>query len=209
MLYRPPVHDTMGLGRVVRATATRERRPVVIGMMGTIEPRKNYPAAIAIRAALQERLSRPVELHVVGRAGWGSDAALLAGAEGVRCHDFVEDGALPTLVAQWDAFLSTSHDEGLGLPLLEMQHAGLPIVAPDQPVFREVLGNSGSFFEPGRPADAVARLVEVLRDSERDWARQSSARNIARWNALALADRHAVLGFLSERLAALQGPPAA
>ena len=48
-----------------------------------------------------------------------------------------------------DVYLCTSHDEGLGLPLLEAQFAGLPIVAPDKPVFREVLAGSGTFIDPG------------------------------------------------------------
>ena len=76
LLYRPPAHDVLGLasaGAMAASGPVGDGFPgaVRIGMIGTIEPRKNYGAALAIRAALEARLRRPVELHVVGAGRLG------------------------------------------------------------------------------------------------------------------------------------------
>jgi glycosyltransferase involved in cell wall biosynthesis len=204
LVHRPPSHDLLGLAPLAARPRLAADGPLAIGMIGTIEPRKNYRAAVAVRAGLEARLGRPVELHIVGRTGWGPDADALAGEPRVRLHGFVDDAAMVDLVGRWSLFLSTSHDEGLGLPLMEIQHAGLPVAAPDAPVFREVLGRSGTLIDPADPAGASAALAALLGDpgfAER--ARDAARANIARWNDLAAADHAAVVAFLSARLAAL------
>lgn len=200
-LYRPPARDALGVGHLADRVEGPRSGPVRIGMIGTIEPRKNYLAAAAIRRELEARLARPVELHIVGRPGWGPDAAALADAPNVRLHGFVGDGAVAALAADWSLFLSTSHDEGLGLPLLEIQHAGLAVVAPDAPVFREVLGDSGTFIDPNRPMAAAAAVAALLADGERERTRNAARANLERWNRLAAEDHAAVVAMLSARLA--------
>lgn len=200
--YRPPARDVLGLGHLWDAPETSPG-PVRIGMIGTIEPRKNYSAAVTICRELTAILARPVELHIVGRAGWGPDGALLRSAPGVHLHGFVEDARMPDLVRRWTLFLSTSHDEGLGLPLLEVQQAGLPIVAPDGPVFREVLGGSGTFIDPADPKGAARIVARLL--GRPGLAREAAAAgraNIDRWNTLAAGDRAAVVELLRGMLAA-------
>jgi glycosyltransferase involved in cell wall biosynthesis len=53
--------------------------------------------------------------------------------------------------------------EGFGLPLLEAMAAGVPVVASDIPVFREVVGNAAWFVPATAPA-AWARAVRDLQD---------------------------------------------
>ena len=99
-------------------------------------------------------------------------------------------------------FICTSHDEGLGLPLLEAQYAGLPIIAPDAAIFREVLGESGIYIDPADPAGAAARIAAAL--SDENWRARyvaQAARNLARWNDLAHDDRETVVSLIA-RLAA-------
>lgn len=201
-LYRPPARDVLGLSSIAGTPRRPACDPVRIGMIGTIEPRKNYGAAIEIAQSLEARLGRPVELHVVGRRGWSEDAERLARARQVHLHGFVDDGAVAELAGRWSLFLSTSHDEGLGLPLLEIQHAGLPVVAPDSPVFREVLGASGTYIDPARPHQA-AEAIAALLGSPADAVRNAAFTNIERWNRLASRDHAAVIDLLAGRLAAL------
>ena len=80
------------------------------------------------------------------------------------------------------------------LPLLEAQYAGLPIVAPDAPIFHEVLGHSGIFIDPGHPTDAAARIAALVsHPGWRSFGVVLGERNLARWNVQAAADRDAVL----------------
>ena len=116
--------------------------------IGTIEPRKNFPAAVKICAALSRRLGREVELHIIGRVGWGVDINSLR-QPNVILHGYVEDARARTIIEASDLLLCTSRAEGLCLPLIEAQYSGMPVVAPNERVFREVLGVSGILLEFG------------------------------------------------------------
>ena len=54
--------------------------------------------------------------------------------------------------------LAASWDEGFGLPLIEAAYHGVPILARDIPVFREVAGGHGSFFEASTPTQLAFAL---------------------------------------------------
>ena len=157
--------------------------------LGTVEPRKNYAAALAILDSLRAQHDPAAELHIVGRAGWGPDAEQINNYAGVTVHGYLPEVDVRRVMASTDVYLCTSHDEGLGLPLLEAQYAGLPVVAPDKPVFREVLASSGTFIDPALPDQAAATIAALI--SKPDWrgaASKAALENVARWNALAASD---------------------
>ena len=200
--YRPRIANVFGL-TPQQFTPNGHDRPLRLGAVGTLEPRKNFQAAAAIRTALAERLGRPVELHIIGRPGWGDDHAALAQEEGLHLHGFLADEAARAVIKSFDLYLCTSHDEGLGLPLLEVQYAGLPVIAPDQPVFWEVLDRSGLFIDPRDPPAAAAQIAALLeRPDWRTSARQAALANTARWNEAADRDRSETIALLT----ALLGP---
>lgn len=188
-LYRPKVHNVFGLDALRRGAARDAEAPIRIVSMGTVEPRKNYMAAAAILAALRDAGAPNAELHIVGRAGWGDDAERLKSAPGVTLHGYLETADVKALIEGADLYLCTSHDEGLGLPLLEVQFAGIPVFAPDARVFREALGSSGVFIDPAQ-SDAVARtILDVVGDTAgRGEAARAAQANLARWNAAADED---------------------
>ncbi len=198
LLYRPAVRNLFRLRPRATDPPPPETEPLIVGSLGTIEPRKNFIAAAAICATLGRTLRRPVELHIIGRPGWGDDFAVLSRMPAVRLHGYLDDTTARDVIGRFDLYLSTSHDEGLGLPLLEMQYGGLPIVAPDQAVFREVLADSATLVDPARPDQAAAVIAERLAMTGwRPRAATAAAVNLARWNAQAAADRRNVVAFLS------------
>ena len=198
-LYRPEVRDVFGVGSEAAARAAANRRLDRGGRLdliafGTVEPRKNLLAAAAIVEALRVAHGWDARLHVVGRPGWGGEAERLQGRPGVILHGYRSPEEGRALLAQAHVFLSTSHDEGLGLPLLEAQYAGLPVVAPDKPVFREVLDRSGVFVDPADPV-AAAAIVDrlVTRPQVFLTAAADAMANVERWNAAAREDRSALV----------------
>jgi glycosyltransferase involved in cell wall biosynthesis len=205
LLYRPRVADLFGLAARAGYRRNPGNAPLIVGSLGTIEPRKNFLAAARICRKLSRVLACPVEFHVIGRPGWGGDFSALSQMEHVRLHGFLDDRAAREIIESFDLFLCTSHDEGLGLPLLEVQYAGLPVVAPDQRVFWEVLGTSGTYVDPANEEEAATIIAAMLQDTESRMTAAAAAReNIARWNAQADSDRQNVIGFLldlCERLA--------
>lgn len=205
-LYRPVVRDVFAIGpRANEAAAARRVAPggrLSLIAVGTVEPRKNLVAAAEIVRVLREAHGYDATLDVVGRPGWGGEAERLAGRPGVVVHGYQPAERVRDLIAGAHLFISTSHDEGLGLPLIEAQYAGLPVVAPDKAVFREVLGGSGTLVDPGEPVGAAAR-VSALVEGPDAFARAAAAAaaNIARWNAAAARDRDLLVERLARMLA--------
>jgi glycosyltransferase involved in cell wall biosynthesis len=137
-------------------------------------------------------------LDIVGRRGWGDDWRTLEAFPGVTLHGYQTNERVKQLLHEADIFICTSHDEGLGLPLLEAQYGGLPIIAPDAAIFHEVLDFSGIFVDPADPAAAAVKIAAML--SDRQWRSRYvalAAQNLLRWNALATADRDAVIGLIA------------
>jgi glycosyltransferase involved in cell wall biosynthesis len=189
-LYRPAVANVFDLESASRLSGPRRTGPLRIVSLGTIEPRKNYPAAVALLAELRKRYDPLAELHIIGRAGWGEDGERIAKTPGVTVHGYLCTAGAKRVLEDADLYLCTSHDEGLGLPLLEAQFSGLAIVAPDKPVFREVLANSALSIDPAKPDTAAGQIIALLNTP--DWRTRQAAlslANVERWNRLAETGR--------------------
>ncbi len=203
-LYRPEVRNVFGARARLDARAPRdggEEGPRLLSI-GTLEPRKNHEAAARIVHELRMLGLRGARLDIVGREGWGGVARRLRGVEGVRLHGYLPAPRVRALLEEADVLVCASTAEGLGLPLLEAQHAGVPVVAPDGEVFREVLGDSGLLVDVGKPRHAARAIAAMLTDTEgmSRW-RRMTLRNVARWNRQARADRLAVIDWLHGLLA--------
>lgn len=197
-LYRPPVRNVFDLRADGRIEKSGGSSPLRLVALGTVEPRKNFAAAAGILAALRDRGFGNATLEIVGRRGWGHDWTILEQSPGVVLHGYQSSDSVRQVLQSADVFICTSHEEGLGLPLLEAQYAGLPIVAPDAAVFHEVLDRSGIFIDPNDPAAAAGTIKAAL--SEPEWRTSFAARgadNLARWNALASTDRDAVIDLIA------------
>lgn len=196
-LYRPPVRNVFNLEPNDRAGRKARGSSFRLVTLGTVEPRKNFVAAAKIVAALREQGFVNATLDIVGRRGWGDDWESLEQHPGVVLHGYQSAERAKQIISDADLFICTSHEEGLGLPLLEAQYAGLPIVAPDAAVFREVLGDSGIFIDPNDPARAAAEIGHAIGMS--NWRRshiERGEKNLARWNSLAASDRKTVIDLI-------------
>lgn len=138
-------------------------------MVGTIEPRKGHAQAVAAMEQLWVE-GVAVNLVIVGKEGWLTHDLIRR----LRHHpqrnrrlfwlDNASDALLLQLYAQSSALLAASYAEGFGLPLIEAAHHGLPIIARDIPVFREVAGDHAFYFrgETSEPlAEAIRRWLAL------------------------------------------------
>ena len=116
--------------------------------LGTLEPRKNLAALLD---AYMRRRAAGVELPTLalaGGKGWldGEIARRLAQGEAsgrVRPLGYVELSDLPALYAGCEAFLMPSLYEGYGMPLLEAQLCGAPVIHGPHGSMREAAGQLG------------------------------------------------------------------
>jgi glycosyltransferase involved in cell wall biosynthesis len=73
----------------------------------------------------------------------------------------VADAFLNSCYHEAAVLISASHGEGYGLPLIEAARRGLPIIASDLPVSREVCGEGAMYFRTGDADDLIRALREM------------------------------------------------
>ena len=117
-------------------------------MVGSIEPRKGHIVALRAIAHLQ-RLDVPAKLVVVGRVAWGGRAIAKALRRyerlgWVEWYADADDAVLSEQYKEADGLIAASYAEGFGLPLVEALQAGLPVLASDIAVFRDIADRGGA-----------------------------------------------------------------
>jgi len=124
--------------------------------VGTLEPRKDLATALRAVARLPPG-TPPLVLAGPGGGGPTLDAAGLAPGR-VHTTGYLSGDTLRRVVAGAACLVFPSLLEGYGLPPLEALAAGVPVVASDLPVCREVLGPHAR-FAPAGDADAFAAAI--------------------------------------------------
>ena len=148
--------------------ATRERyglaQPYAL-YVGTIHPRKNIARLLAAHAALRSRSD--LDLALIGAPGWRSDAlvAQAAAQEHVHLLGYVPDADLPALLAGATCFVFPSLYEGFGLPVLEAQSLGVPVMTSHNSALPEIAGDAALLVDP-TDVDAIAQAMLQLSQDE-------------------------------------------
>jgi glycosyltransferase involved in cell wall biosynthesis len=91
------------------------------------------------------------------------------------------DAALQRLYAECSALLAASSGEGFGLPLIEAAQHGLPVIARDIPVFREVAGEHAFYFTANGADELAAALRQWLAQDAQGSAPQSTGMAWMTW----------------------------
>ncbi len=166
------VHHGPGQLVEVEAVGLPEGTPSPYGLhVGTLEPRKNVLTLIRAWRRLRSRLPNAPGLVLCGKFGWRAQAirqaVAIAQREGWLRHlGYVSEGELAALYQQAAVVVFPSLYEGFGLPALEAQWAGTPLVCSDLPVLREVAGDAALYAHPERPDLLADCLARVLCDSD-------------------------------------------
>ena len=86
--------------------------------------------------------------------------------------------------ADADVFVFPSTTETLGLVLLEALASGLPVIAPDTPVSREILGDCPAcrFFPVNDPGNIPTLIKEVLAGAPRSELARAARREVENWS---------------------------
>lgn len=134
--------------------------------MGAFTPYKNVECVIDAVAKVPD-----VILHLCGKLPPARRPAIEARiamhdiTNRVMIYNGISDDKYRAILAQARCAISASRLEGFGLPLIEAQQFGVPFVAADTTIFREVGGDSVLFFDPDSPAQAAAH-IRSLADKE-------------------------------------------
>jgi glycosyltransferase involved in cell wall biosynthesis len=177
---------TRGMTDAERALLSAVKQSPTLLMVGTIEPRKGHRAVLE---ALDElwAVGEDVQLVIVGKEGWRSHDLVrtMMGHRLAGKHLFwlpaASDETLQALYEHASALVAASSNEGFGLPLIEAAQHGLPIIARDIPVFREVAGEHAYYFADDRPQLLARDIAAWLRLAARGQAPPSRGMRVLRW----------------------------
>jgi glycosyltransferase involved in cell wall biosynthesis len=124
-------------------------------ILGTIESRKNHLLLLNLWRQLAEEMGKAApRLVVIGQRGWESEQVADMLERCAVLHPYVieesrcTDEQLATWLHHAQALLFPSFAEGFGMPLVEGLSMGLPVIASDLPVFREIGGDIPEYLDP-------------------------------------------------------------
>lgn len=142
------------------------QRPTFL-IVATVEPRKGHSQVLG---ALDQLWGSGVDVNlvIVGKQGWMVEAL----AEQLRQHpeltrrlfwlEGISDEYLEKIYAAASCLIVASLADGHCLPMIEAARHGLPIIARDIPVFREIAGEHAQFFQGEAPRDLASALAAWL-----------------------------------------------
>ncbi|MEO5852624.1 MAG: glycosyltransferase family 1 protein [Nocardioides sp.] len=148
--------------KVAAAPAPVLGRENLVVASGQRRPYKNWDGLVRALALVEEGV-RPRLVITGGRGddplrGVVDEAGL---QDWVELRGWVTDEELADLYGRARAMAMPTFAEGFDLPVLEAMAAGLPVLASDIPVLREVGGDAALWFDPHDPASIAAALRVV------------------------------------------------
>ena len=181
-------------------------------MIGTLEPRKGH-AFVLDALERRWRAGGSGKLLILGKVGWKVEHVLrrirLSPEFGGRLcviHD-ATDMELAAALQKSYACIQASEVEGFGLPIVEAMQMGLPVLASDIPVFREIGGELPVYFSLGDPDNLVHAVDELVRRYPEVRARVAGFRWLT-WDDATVSLFSQVLAMHARRLPAPTGPTA-
>jgi glycosyltransferase involved in cell wall biosynthesis len=130
--------------------------------MGAFTPYKNVECLIN---ALQ--YATDITLHLCSKVPIGRKKQLVAladtlgVAERIVWHNGISDTNYQLLLESARCSISASKIEGFGLPVLEAQSKGVPMLCSDIPIFHEVGDDSVLYFDHTNPEEAAVLITQL------------------------------------------------
>jgi glycosyltransferase involved in cell wall biosynthesis len=151
----------------VRARLGLERRYALF--IGTIQPRKNLGRLLQAYALLRSHHAVDFDLVIAGAPGWGSDpiyqeARSLGLGDRLHFPGYIAQTDLAPLLRGAEQFCYPSLFEGFGLPVLEAQSVGVPVLTSNNSSLPEIAGDAALLVDP-MDVDAIAdAMLRLSRD---------------------------------------------
>jgi len=199
-IYQAPFaqkHTTFGLNTKTQKHTTDFgiTKPYVL-YVGAAYPHKNLGGLLKAWEIFEKEYGDKYQLVLVGKEDYFYNklkqvsklASNQVGDKNVIFTDFVEDYKLVELYKNASLYVFPSKYEGFGLPPLEAQQYGVPVVSSNESCLPEILGDSALYFDPNNPEQMADMIYKALDDENvRGELKQNARENLQRfsWEKLA------------------------
>lgn len=139
--------------------------------IGRLEERKNIIGIVEAFEILKKKYDIPHKLILVGKFGFGGEKI----KDRVYASEFKNDIILTGyvsdenkfyLLANADVFLFPTFYEGFGLPILEAQSVGTPVVCSDVSSMPEVCGKESVLVDPEDVSSIAEAIHKLISDED-------------------------------------------
>ncbi len=151
--------------------------------VGTLEPRKNLAFLLSLMPVLSKK---GISLSIIGGKGWGSVKEMLQtdseelDSSNIQFLGYVSIESLVEIYNVADILVSTSLNEGFGLPLLEAMACGCPVVAPHNSAMIEIVSEVGTSVVGWEKDEWVNSIIDAI--SNRDKLIEKLAYKVLQYN---------------------------
>lgn len=139
--------------------------------LGRLEKRKNVEGVVKTFEILKEKYNYKGKLILAGRPGFGYEdikQSILNVKKNVREEivekGFIENEEKQKLLTEADLFLFPSLAEGFGIPILEAQSAGVPVITSNYGPMDEIAGDNNILVNPKNPEEIAQLADKFIRD---------------------------------------------
>lgn len=191
-ISNPPA-GRAGFQTSINESISQIKTPYLL-FIGRLEARKNIVRIIEAFEILKEKYTIPHELVLVGKPGFGY-GRIQAKIRDSRFEIHIRELGYVTEEEKWallqntEVFLFPTLYEGFGIPVLEAQSVGVPVVTSNTSSLPEVAGEGAIFVDPLQAESIAAGVQSLLSDSElRSGIIEKATRNVGRYSWVRCAE---------------------
>lgn len=167
--------------------------------IGRLEERKNVVRMIETFEKLKEAYQIPHRLVLVGKPGYGYER-IKAHISNSQYQNEIQEKGYVSEEEKWalfrgaDVFLFPTLYEGFGIPVLEAQSVGVPVVTSNTSSLPEVAGEGAVLVDPESVESMVLGIEKVLSDQGvRSAIIERATHNVSRFGWASCAQKIALL----------------
>ncbi len=168
----PAKIEVAGLGLnegIVRGNDTEKEDYFV--HIGTIQPRKNVVRLIDAYDRYRDATGNSTKLIFIGGKGWKDSAFYRRMKQSKYCQDidvagYKSNEEISALLHKAKALLSISTFEGFGMPIIEAQQCGCPVIASNVSSLPEASGGAALLVDPLNIDDIAEAMKVIAEDDE-------------------------------------------
>jgi glycosyltransferase involved in cell wall biosynthesis len=171
----------------------------IILYVGRLEAHKGLKWLLkAIKLIKKERNDVKIKIIIVGSGRERKSLEMLAKrldlTDSVIFAGRVSEEELPSYYAASDIFVIPSLYEGFGLPILEAQACGSPVIGSDCTAIVETIGLGGVVFEPKNEVSLKNEILRLIDDKQFfNELVEKSLENVEKYNWQSVIDRIEVI----------------
>lgn len=137
--------------------------------VGSIHPRKNIVNLLLAFDAFKRETKSDIKLVLIGRKAWKFDAVeqtldTLSCKQDILFLGYLPSAEIATITASAIAMCYISLFEGFGIPIVEAQQAGTPVITSNVTSMPEVAGDAALLVNPNDTSDIAHAITRIYNE---------------------------------------------